>query len=89
MSVTVTLEIPPEREAAIQAAAKAQGLSVETWLVRLAEQSVPLESSADLQTADPEEWARQFQAWVESHDPNLPVLSDEAMSRESIYPDIL
>ena len=36
----------------------------------------------------PEEWVRQFDAWVNSHDPNIPVLSDEAMSRESIYPDL-
>ncbi len=34
----------------------------------------------------PEEWIRQFKAWVASHEgDNLPVLSDEAMSRESIY----
>lgn len=30
--------------------------------------------------------AREFREWVESHkDMNLPVLSDEAISRESIY----
>jgi hypothetical protein len=46
-----------------------------------------LASIAHLQKTDPQEWARQFDAWVDSHDPNTPVLSDEAMSRESIYPD--
>jgi hypothetical protein len=45
-------------------------------------------SIAHLQKTDPEEWARQFRIWADSHDPNIPVLSDEAMSRESIYPDI-
>lgn len=44
-------------------------------------------SIAHLQKTDPKEWARQFDAWVNSHDPNTPVLSDDAMSRESIYPD--
>jgi hypothetical protein len=34
------------------------------------------------------EWARQFRAWSDGHDPALPVLSDAAMSRESIYPDL-
>src|SRR5580658_7408833 len=46
-----------------------------------------LASIAHLQKTDPQEWTRQFDAWVDSHDPNTPVLSDEAMSRESIYPD--
>jgi hypothetical protein len=36
---------------------------------------------------NPKEWAREFRAWANSHNPNTPVLSDEAMSRESIYPD--
>jgi hypothetical protein len=85
--MTVTLEIPAEREAAIQAAALARGMSVEAWLVELAEQSVPTESFAHLQITDPEEWIRRFNDWVESHDKNLPLLSDEAISRESIYPD--
>jgi hypothetical protein len=28
---------------------------------------------------------RAFDAWMNRHDPNTPVLSDEAISRESIY----
>jgi hypothetical protein len=35
----------------------------------------------------PEEWVRQFDTWVDSHDRTTPLLSDEAVSRESIYPD--
>jgi len=50
------------------------------------EDSTPV-SIAHLQKTDPKEWARQFDAWVNSHDPSTPVLSDDAMSRESIYPD--
>ncbi|MBD2212371.1 hypothetical protein H6G27_21235 [Nostoc linckia FACHB-104] len=38
------------------------------------------------ETATPQEWALAFQEWVESHRKlNLPTLSDEAISRESIY----
>jgi hypothetical protein len=48
----------------------------------------PAGSIAHLQRTNPKEWARQFREWCDSHDPNLPVLSDEAMSRESIYPDL-
>ena len=35
-----------------------------------------------------EEWARQFRIWADSYDPNIPVLSDEAMSRENFYPEL-
>jgi hypothetical protein len=87
--MTVILTLPPEKEAAFQAQAQALGLTVEQWMVELADQSVQPVSIAHLQRTDPEEWARHFDAWVNSHDPNTPVLSDEAMSRESIYPDLI
>jgi hypothetical protein len=85
--MTLTIDLPPEREAALRAHADMLGLSLEEWLVQLAEWSVPAVSIAYLQRTDPEEWARQFRAWADGHDPNTPVLSDEATSRESIYPD--
>jgi hypothetical protein len=34
-----------------------------------------------------EEWIAQFHAWLDSHDPNLPVLPDDALRREGIYED--
>ncbi|QLE58047.1 hypothetical protein [Nostoc sp. TCL26-01] len=38
------------------------------------------------ETATPAEWSAAFTEWVESHRGlNLPILSDEAISRESIY----
>ena len=44
-------------------------------------------SEARLQTTDPKQWARRFHEWAESHDRTTPLLSDEAISRDSIYPD--
>jgi hypothetical protein len=85
--MTVTLNLPPEKEAAFKAQAQARGLSIEQWMLEVADQSVQPVSIAHLQKTDPEEWGRQFRAWADSHDPNIPVLSDEAMSRESSYPD--
>lgn len=39
-------------------------------------------------TSTHEEWSAEFHRWVDSHkEEELPVLSDEAMSRESMYPD--
>jgi hypothetical protein len=58
-------------------------------MLEVADQNVQPVSIAHLQRTDPAEWARQFDVWVDSHDPNTPVLSDEAMSRESIYPDLI
>ncbi|MGA2742376.1 MAG: hypothetical protein ABSG65_33680 [Bryobacteraceae bacterium] len=86
--MTVTLNLPPEKEAEFKAQAQSRGLSLEQWMLELADQSVQPVSIAHLQRTDPEEWARQFLAWTDSHRPDIPVLSDEAMSRESIYPDI-
>jgi len=57
-------------------------------MLELADQSVQPVSIAHLRRTDPEEWGRQFRAWADNHDPKIPVLSDEAMSRESIYPDL-
>lgn len=39
-------------------------------------------------TSTHEEWSVEFHRWVDSHKgEDIPVLSDEAMSRESMYPD--
>ena len=81
------VELSPENEAALKKQAEAQGLTIEQWLARIAEMHVAPHSEAHLQTTDPEEWARRFHAWAESHDRTKPPLSDEAIGRESIYRD--
>jgi hypothetical protein len=78
-------ERPLEREAALRA--QPRGLTVEQWLLEPAEAHAPSSSIVHLQRSDPKEWARRFHEWADSHDPNTPVLSDEAMSRDSICPD--
>jgi len=85
--MTVMLELPPEKVAAFEAQAQARGLSVEQWMVEIADQHMQTASIAELQKTNPKEWARHFDAWVDGHKRDTPVLSDEAMSRESIYPD--
>ncbi len=39
------------------------------------------------ETATPSERARAFREWAASHDRNTPLLSDYAVSRESMYDD--
>jgi hypothetical protein len=96
--MTLILELPDNKEAALKAKAQAQGISAEQYVEQMLDHDLedpavtetePLPSIAHLQITDPEEWGRELRAWAESHDPNLPVLSDEAMSRDSIYPDPL
>ncbi len=85
--MNLTIELPAEKVAALRAHAEAHGLTLERWLEQIVEQHAQPAFIGHLQKSNPEEWARQFDAWVDSHDPNTPVLSDEAMSRESIYRD--
>ncbi len=35
--------------------------------------------------ADTDQWLREFHAWVHGHSTDTPLLSDEAISRDSIY----
>lgn len=81
--MTLTLELPPDLEAGLVAHARAEGLSPEIFVQHLLRDqvSVPL----------PEEMtpAQRAQAWRDSVIglPWTPPLSDEAISRESMYGD--
>lgn len=41
------------------------------------------------ESLSPEEWEVALREWIESHDPNLPVLPAEALRRESMYEEKL
>ncbi len=84
------MTFPPELEAQIKQEALREGLSLESWLQQILKQelgraSTPMRSLQD--ELSPEEWVRQFHEWASSHDRTTPLLPDEAISRESIYPD--
>ncbi len=79
------IELPDEQAAALKAKAEAEGLSLEVWLNNL----IGPQPHSLQNELTPQEWVRQFDAWVESHDRTTPLLSDDAISRESIYPDRL
>jgi hypothetical protein len=81
--MTVTLELSPEVEERISAEAEARGLSVEDYIQRKLEGK----STAPDPNALPfEEWLQKWNEWLSSHDYiKAPPLSDEAISRESIY----
>lgn len=82
--MTVTLDLKPEIEQRIAAEAKARGLSVEAYIQQeLEDRLISDENPNDLPH---EEWLRRFNDFLKSHDYiQAPPLSDEAISRESIY----
>jgi len=85
--MTLTINISSEKEAACQALAQAQGLSVEQWLTQLVDKAAPSQAeSLVLNSNSPDAWEEEFDAWVSSF-LDTPPLSDEAISRGSMYPD--
>jgi hypothetical protein len=81
--MTVTINLPPDIERAYLAEAQAKGLSLDELVRNLL---VSLQPSNPTTELSPEEWVRQFKAWTRSHPgDDLPLLADEAMSREFIY----
>jgi hypothetical protein len=81
--MTVTFNLPPPVEQAYLAEARARGLSLDVLVrdVLLARRPSPV--TADI---TPEQWVDEFRTWIHSHSgDDLPLLSDEAISREFIY----
>jgi hypothetical protein len=81
--VTVNLDLPPQVERAYLAEAQARGVSLADLVRDVLVERKPAAAASEL---TPEEWVREFRAWVASHEnDDLPLLSDEAISREFIY----
>jgi len=89
--MTLTIELSSDIEAGLLAQARAEGLAVSDFVQHLVEEQLATRRAAASGTPPayelpPEEWVRKFNAWTQSHAAlNLPVLSDEAISREFIY----
>ncbi len=83
---TITIHIPDPQLAALTAKAKAEGMSLEDWFRHVAAKEADALSTPPTITGR-KEWKKAFNEWIESHDPNTPVLPEEAMRRENIYPD--
>jgi len=81
--MTVTLNLPPNVEEAFLAEARAKGVSLDELVRDVLLAREPSSRGAEL---SPEEWVREFKAWTRSHaEDNLPLLPEEAMSRDFIY----
>jgi hypothetical protein len=83
--MTVTLELKPEVEERIRQKAAVKGLTVEAFIQTVIDADVGFQSEKSFaETATPEEWGKALRDWIKNFPPH-PVLSDEAISRESIY----
>jgi hypothetical protein len=84
----MTIRLKPDQERVI-------GEAIQAGLIKSAEDVVDLGietiqrqlevrgQSGAMMSA--EEWLREFHTWVHSHPTTTPLLSDEAISRESVY----
>jgi hypothetical protein len=77
----ITIDLSPETEASLAALAARQGLALPEYLKHLLEEQVPAHEVTNLSPAE------RAAGWRESVKdlPHTPPLSDEAISRESIY----
>lgn len=84
--MTITLDLTSETEIRLIAHATTQGMSVENYLKSLVENTLATEAEQPFyKTATTEEWIDAFVDWANNHEVKAPPLSDEAISRESIY----
>ena len=84
----MTLQLKPEQEQVI-------GRAIQAGLIRAADDVLDVGIETIRQQLegrvvvgkpmDAEQWSQEFHAWVESHSTTTPLLSDEAISRDSIY----
>lgn len=82
--MTVKLELKPDIEAGLLAQAQAQGVSLDRYLESVLESAA--KAIPDGRNMTPQERAEAFEQWAISFGENVS-LPDEAISRESLYPD--
>ena len=78
-----TLDIEPEIASKIQAQARERGVSVDVYLRELIEEKAGAVNATN--GLSPQEKVRALREWAASHSVATPLLSDDAISRESIY----
>jgi hypothetical protein len=78
--MALTIELPREKEDVLRDAAARRGVPPEDYARELLERSLPRTAART-----PEERARAFQEWADSHGHVTAVVQDD--SRESMYED--
>ncbi|MBD2770790.1 hypothetical protein [Iningainema tapete] len=84
--MAIVIELKPEIEAQLIAQAASAGISVEEFLQMAISGLLSASQPSVVPTVlSPQERAQAFVKWAKSHSIQAPPLSDEAISRESIY----
>jgi hypothetical protein len=83
--MTLMLILPPQMEQAYLAEARLLGVSLDKVVLEALAKVQPSVAPTELSN---EEWDKRFERWTSRHaGSDLPLLSDEAISRDSIYGD--
>jgi hypothetical protein len=77
------MNLSPELETRLASLAEAKGTSIEAFLRDIVDEK---SGQASMRLVDPEEWAKEFEAWADSF-PDTPPIPDEALTRDNLYPD--
>jgi Arc/MetJ-type ribon-helix-helix transcriptional regulator len=84
----MTIDLNPEQERVIGQAIQAGVIRDADDVVDVGLETIRQRLEARLASKaamDAEQWAQEFHAWVHGHSASTPLLSDEAISRDSIY----
>lgn len=82
MNMTIT-EMSPDTLNALRSLAQKNGKTLEQYARYVLERET--DEKIDAEQSDNTEKIKAFEEWMENLDPNVPVLSDEQISRESMY----
>jgi hypothetical protein len=84
----MAVQLSPEQEQVVGQAIHAGLIRIPDDVVGVGVETIRQRLEAREPASTPlsaEEWSREFHAWMDSHPTDTPILSDEAISRESIY----
>jgi hypothetical protein len=81
----MTIELKPEHAQTIDQAIRAGLIKSADEVVEAGLEALRDRLQVSPSSVNPEEWMRNFRAWAHSHPTTTPLLSDEAVSRGSIY----
>jgi hypothetical protein len=84
MAIVVPVNLTRAEEAALAARANAEGVSIESLLHEAVLHRIATGQDESRAPLTAEQWESELVEWLDSM-PDLPSLSDEALSRESIY----
>ena len=88
-ALPMTIQLNPEQERLIGQAIQAGVIETPSQVVDAGVETIrrQLEAreAAGTSPLTGDEWIRKFRAWASGHPTNTPLLSDEAVGRESIY----